>query len=1069
MKTITLTINGREIRTTENRTLLEVIREHAIDDIPTLCYDPKLPPWGSCYLCVVEVEGLPKLVPSCSSPVAEGMVVHTDNERIRAARKTALELLLSNHYADCLGPCKQNCPAGVDVQGYVALVALGRYKEAIRLIREKNPLPLVCGRVCVRSCEVACRRNYVDEAVGVDYLKRFATDVEIEDPWRPELPPKNGKWIAVVGGGPSGLTAAYYLLLAGYEVRLYEKMPHLGGMLRYGIPEYRLPKERLDREISWITDLGVEVRTNAMLGRDFTIDSLRSEGFDAIYLAVGAHKAKRMDIPEEDRTPGVLGGIDFLRDVEQGNVSSLPGRVIVVGGGNTAIDAARTALRLGAEKVTLVYRRTRNEMPAHPAEIDAAVHEGVEMIFLAAPVKILTEDGTLRGLRCNRMELGEPDKSGRRRPVPILGSEFDIACDFIISAIGQDTDLFGIDPDKIKVNRWNTIEVDKNTMQTSIPFVFAGGDVVTGPSVVIDAVAMGKRAAEAIDEYLTTGKVTPRRREFLSRKDAWGEPPREDFVGFEHIERERMPELPPEERIKSFEEVELGFTEEQALHEATRCLECGCTAYFECDLKKYATDYGCDIVPYLGEVRKYKVDRRHPFITLDPNKCISCGRCVRTCSEILQVSALGFVYRGFKSVVKPAMEKPLLQTNCISCGNCIAACPTGAITERPPFSKPGPWPSERVRSTCSFCSVGCQIDYRVFFDGVFTVANTDERTHNRGYLCRKGRFGYSYMLDSSRLLKPLLKSDGRHVEATWDQALGHAAQRLKDIIARKGPSAVAVFGSPRMTNEELYLLQKFARAGIGTNALGSFSGDLAGIETDALDDMIGMTVSTATMDDLERADVIVVMNSVPAEEHLIAELKIKAAMKRGAMLVTMSSSETDLTKLSDLWLDTRRGSNTVLLNAIAREAIHRGWVDTDFIERETRGFDALRKFLEPYDLERAAEICSVDRRKLETFTDAFRDPDRKVVFVTNMDAYWEKSRYDTHAAANLLLLGGRLGRKGGGILLLRDHANSQGLRDMGVDSRYLPGFVRTGDSTGIERLSALWGTDLLRVFQPLDV
>ena len=282
---VTVTINGKKINARNDQTILDVIREHGIADIPTLCYDPKLPPYGSCYLCVVEVEGVAKLIPSCDSRVGNGMVIHTHNERIRNARKTALELLLSNHYADCTAPCKQTCPAGVDVQGYIALMAAGKHREAVRLIKETNPLPLVCGRVCVRECEVACRRNLVDEAVGIDYLKRYATDIDIEDPWTPEIVAPNGKRVAVVGGGPAGLTCAYYLALRGFSVTLFEQAPKLGGMLRYGIPEYRLPKDLLDKEIDWIINLGIEVRVNTRLGKDFSLGSLKKSGYDAIFLS----------------------------------------------------------------------------------------------------------------------------------------------------------------------------------------------------------------------------------------------------------------------------------------------------------------------------------------------------------------------------------------------------------------------------------------------------------------------------------------------------------------------------------------------------------------------------------------------------------------------------------------------------------------------------------------------------------------------------------------------------------------------------------------------------------------
>ena len=413
MEKIKLTIDGKEITASPDQTILEVIRENRLADIPTLCHDPKLPPYGSCYLCVVEVEGVSKMIPSCSSPVAAKMVIHTDNERIRSARKTALELLLSNHYADCLAPCQQTCPAGVDVQGYIALIAMGKPREAIRLIKETNPLPLVCGRVCVRECEVACRRNRVDETVGIDYLKRYASDIDIENPWTPPVPEKNGRKVAVVGGGPAGLTCAYYLVLKGYAVTLFEKAPHLGGMLRYGIPEYRLPKELLDKEIQWITNLGVTVKTNSMLGKDFEISHLKEQGFDAIYLAFGAQKAKAMRLPNEDRIEGVIGGIDFLWQLQCETKPKIFGNVVVVGGGNTAIDAARSAKRLGADKVTLLYRRTRNEMPAHHLEIDAALEEKVELILLSAPTELVEKNGRLKSLDLHPHGIG---RSRRQRP-----------------------------------------------------------------------------------------------------------------------------------------------------------------------------------------------------------------------------------------------------------------------------------------------------------------------------------------------------------------------------------------------------------------------------------------------------------------------------------------------------------------------------------------------------------------------------------------------------------------------------------------------------------------------------
>ncbi len=1063
-------INNQEYAANPGDTILDVVRRHEIDTIPTLCHDPKLPPYGSCYLCVVEVEGLEKLVPSCSSPVAPGMSIHTDNEKIRESRKTALELLLSNHYADCLGPCTQTCPAGVDVQGYIALMSAGRYREAVRLIKEKNPLPLVCGRVCVRECETACRRNFVDDRVGIDYLKRYAADIDIENPWVPDQPARNGKKVAIVGGGPAGLTAAYYLTLKGYAPTIFESSPQLGGMLRYGIPEYRLPKALLDREIKCITDLGVEVKTGVKVGKAFTLQSLKESGFDAIFLAMGAQKAKTMGVDGEEKIEAVLGGIDFLRRMQSPTPPKIYGTVVVVGGGNTAVDAARTSLRIGAEKVIILYRRTMKEMPAHQMEIDAAAEEGVEMRFLSAPVSIVAKDGKLEALRCIRMELGEPDASGRRSPVPVKGSEYDLPAAFVISAIGQDIDLVSIDKESgIKTTRQKAIVVDKASFATSHPGVFAGGDVITGPAVAIDAIAHGRAAALAIDEYIRTGRTTPAAKSFTSRKEAFGEIPESEFLHVRHIEKERMNELPVKERTGSQVEVEVGFTESQVIKEAGRCLECGCQAYFDCDLRKYATAFGVDISRFIGNTRQHRVDATHPFITLDPNKCINCGRCVRTCSQIVHVSALGFVYRGFKSVVKPSMEKPLLETTCISCGSCISACPTGAIMEKLPFRKPGPWAFEDRESVCSFCSVGCDLSYRVFHDGLFTVSGVDGTSHNKGYLCAKGRFGYRYMMDEKRLLKPMIRRRGEWHDATWDEALTFAARKLTAIAEGSGADSIAALASPKLTNEELYLLQKFVRAGLRTNNIGSFSNLVNGAGRDALDSMFGLTVSTATMDDLQKADVIMVINADPSEDNLIAELKIKAASKRGTKVVTVTSSEIPLVKFSDLWIDAKRGTNTALINGICKAIIENGWEDASFIKKRTEGYEAFKTSMAPFDKASVSEITGVKTEKLEQLFELVANPKAKVAVVYNVDSLWEKSKNDLKAIGNLMMLSGRIGKPGNGIIILRDFANSQGLLDMGVDPAYLPGYVRPGDTARVGALEELWKAPIQDIFKPVNL
>ncbi len=581
MDSLKVTINGKEYLTEPGKTILEVINDNNIDKIPTLCHDKRLAPYGSCFLCVVEVEGSRKLIPSCSSVVRDGMVITTNNEKIKSSRKTALELLLSNHYADCVAPCKNTCPAGVDIQGYIALIAKKKYREAIRLIKETNPLPLICGRICVRECEIACRRNKIDEPVAINFLKRYAADIDIEDPWKPEIKKKNNNKIAIIGGGPSGLSCAYFLTLEGYSVTIYEELPELGGMLRYGIPEYRLPKETLDREINWIIGLGIEVKKNIEFGKDITIENLNNE-YDAVYLATGAQKAKKSGILGEDSTEGVLWGIDFLKDVQLNGVPELNGNVVIVGGGNTAIDAARTALRCKAKEVKIIYRRSIKEMPAHPAEVEAAQEEGSAIEFLTNPVKILNGTGRLSGIECIRMKLEKDKSGGRPRPVPIPGSEFTVKCDYLISAIGQDIDTNPLKTiDGLELSKRNTIETNPATLETTHKKIFAGGDDVSGPSTAINAIAQGKTAAQSIDRFIKTGSANGKKQGFLSRKESFGNIPNLEYSDYEKLKRNKMPELNIQQRITNFEEVDLGFTGTQALDETKRCLQCACIEEYD--------------------------------------------------------------------------------------------------------------------------------------------------------------------------------------------------------------------------------------------------------------------------------------------------------------------------------------------------------------------------------------------------------------------------------------------------------------------------------------------------------
>ncbi len=478
-------------------------------------------------------------------------------------------------------PCSTACPAGINVQGYVQLIKSGKNDEAVRLIMERLPLPGVLGRVCPRFCEQKCRRAEVDSPVAIRTLKRFASDNTDLSNWESPVIEEREERVAIIGSGPAGLSAAYYLRLDGFKVTLFEALEKLGGMLRVGIPDYRLPQEVLDREISQILSLGVEVRTEAALGREFNLDSLKDEGFGAVFLAIGAHRDLSLRVDGEE-SQGVLRAVNFLRQVNLGSRVDMGCRVAVVGGGNVAVDAARVARRLGAKEVEIVYRRSEAEMPAYAQEIHEAKAEGIRVSCLKAPVRIRTEGGRAVGLECIDTRLGPPDTSGRRRPEPVEGSEKVIRADTIITAIGQGVDTsWAQAASGIQWSGRGTIRVDMDTMQTSVPYVFAAGDAVSGPASVVEAVAAGRKAALGISGYL--------KGEELGKEAVDAGPPNagSDWKPIpEGLTREPRAEpsfVTSEERLKVFTEVEEPLEESAARAEAGRCLNCGvCSECMEC-------------------------------------------------------------------------------------------------------------------------------------------------------------------------------------------------------------------------------------------------------------------------------------------------------------------------------------------------------------------------------------------------------------------------------------------------------------------------------------------------------
>ncbi len=729
MSKITVTIDNHILSVEEGTTLLRAAADNGLK-IPNLCYDGRVELYGACGLCVVEVEGTPKLLRACSTKATDGMVVHTDTERAVRARKVALELLLSDHDGDCKAPCTKACPANTDCQGYVGLIANGEYTEATRLIKEKIPLPSSIGRVCPHPCEKQCRRQFVDEPISIAFLKSFASDMDMASatPYVPSIEPDTGKTVAVVGGGPAGLTAAYFLRRQGHSVTVLDAMPKMGGMLRYGIPEYRLPKSLLDKEIEQIADLGVEMRSNVKIGKDTTVEALRAE-YDAVVLAAGAWNSSKMRVEGEDHS-AVVGGIDFLRTVALGNPMAIGKNVAVVGGGNTAMDACRTAVRLGAENVYVIYRRTRDEMPAEDVEIREAEEEGVQFKYLTSPIAFGDADGKVCAT-LQKMQLGAPDASGRRRPEPIEGETEALTLDTVIMAIGQYPNLTGFEC--VEATKRNTVAADEETFRTSLDGVFAVGDMTNkGASIAIAAIGEAQKAAVIIDRYLHGEAVRYKKPYFVER-----EIPLEFFNKFEKKPRAKMPQLSAEERKTNFKEVSLGFTEEAAKKEAQRCLECGCHDYFECKLISYANQYDVKPERFKGEKHHRNEENVNSLIARNTDKCILCGLCVRVCEETMGKTNLGLLGRGFHTIVSPEYSLPLEESSCMFCGQCVTVCPTGALREKEPVIKRVPVKENAVESVCNFCSALCKTDLRFLGKTVMRALPVGEQ----GLLCKGGRFG----------------------------------------------------------------------------------------------------------------------------------------------------------------------------------------------------------------------------------------------------------------------------------------------------------------------------------------
>ncbi|HEX7491010.1 MAG TPA: FAD-dependent oxidoreductase [Candidatus Limnocylindrales bacterium] len=708
--TFNIEVDGRQFQGTEGQTILEVCRANGIE-IPTLCYEPKLPGFGACRMCVVEVEGEDHPPISCSRTAEAGMVVRTQTEQLRRLRKTSLELIFSDHNAYCLPPCQNKCPSHIDIPGFLKANAEGQFRESARIFKRTIPFPSILGRVCPAPCEDHCRRDEVDEAIAIRDSHRYAGDQVLKaqkDGVEPPLPfeksAPTGKRVAVIGSGPAGMSAAYYLLLSGHQVTVFEKDEEPGGMLRYGIPEYRLPKKDvLEPEYEAVWKLGARLVCNKALGVDFSLDDLKEQGFDATIVAIGCYDTNKLGVPNET-AQGVIEGLEYLKIATLG--LPYPGhkksRVVVVGGGFTAMDCWRTSLRQGAKEVTLVYRRDMKDMPAS-SEVHEALEEGGRAIFQAGPTRVIVdENNKVTGVEFIRMQPGAPDASGRRRPEPAPGTEFVIECDRVLLAIGQGPALPWLGGANAGVEAVrNRLKADAVTFETGRPGVFGTGDVRIGAATVVQAIAEGRRCAYAVDAFLRGNDLS----ELRNRQElAEVEPTFLTIVPFTDEPKEarhRLKSLPAKERSKSYVEYEIPYTAADVMAESTRCLQCTCEALGNCDLRRLGIEYGTTLKTlepgndqgagfrsvtenrFTGANHDYIRDDSHAFILREPSRCIDCGRCANVCAEVVGAACYDFMRTGFDTLVTTPLDMSLNDTPCVSCGRCAETCPTGALMPKP--------------------------------------------------------------------------------------------------------------------------------------------------------------------------------------------------------------------------------------------------------------------------------------------------------------------------------------------------------------------------------------------------
>lgn len=1024
--------------------------------VPQLCAASHQAQKKHCNLCVVEEEQL-GIIRACDTPLKAGMQIKTHTAALYDIRQKALQTILTEHTADCEAPCQVACPAHVDIQSYLHHIAQGDAQQAVSVIKRHLPLPASIGRVCPAFCEAECRRGLVDEPLAIRQLKRHAADIDLSDsPVFHSLMPDNGKHVAIVGAGPGGLTCGYYLRLMGFSVTIFEAMPQAGGWLRYGIPEYRLPKQILDQEIDLLTQTGMNIRYNQSVGRDFSLQQLEQD-YDAVCLAIGATKAVSAHYPG-DNLSGCYLGVDYLKDAATSQRLKTGKKVAIIGGGNTAIDCARTAIRLGAE-VTLFYRRTLHEMPAEEYEIEAADQEGVGFCFLTSPLENLAdENGHVRAIKLQKMALGEADSSGRRRPVPtdeVYEQEFDT----VIAALSQkpDLQLFADRENSIPLTDAQTALVDTQTLH-HYGNVFSIGDFRRGPATAIEAIADGKQAAEAIAQQLILG-YQQHHQEFTSRKAASLSLVKRSEYRLEATQRRiQFPHLSSLTRRESFAEVENDPGSDAAKAEAQRCLECGCQVNTDCRLRDYASEHHIDATKLsLTNRPGYPVDKSSPFLMFDANRCISCGLCIQTCQDENVHGVL-----QFSQAHTPTFDygKLINDSNCSQCGACIQACPTGALVDKRDKSHSRIEILKPVKTICTYCGVGCSL--LLYVDekaNRIRYIEGDKRSPvNQGMLCVKGRFGFDFIHSPERLTTPLIRRNGQLQPASWQEAFTEIAQRFLRIKENYGSQALGGFSSAKATNQDNYLFQKLIRTEFGTNNIDHCARLCHASTVTGLEASLGSGAMTNDIASITHSDVILIIGSDTSAAHPVIASHIKQAVKRGARLIVIDPKRIKMADHATIYVSQRPGTDVMLLNGIMQQIVINAWYDEEYLKQRVDGFDALlmEVMSDHYQPEKVELVTGIKAQDIYRIAEMIGTARVTSVFYAMGVTQHTTGHDNVRSIANLQLLCGNIGVEGGGINPLRGQSNVQGSCDMGALPTDYPGYQKVTNPLVQRKFSEAW-------------